>query len=289
MAGFQTAGLMVSDHPVLYGTTLAISLVGGVAALSPGVISVPVARVEYVLNLAENAPAAVSNSPVMNAAEPVAAADRVVSDRVEMPVVEAPVVETLAQMPSVPAAPPLRKMPIAPEAAQHSVVPSPVNDGAVTIPQQQLTAAPQANPVAAIAAVPAPQRALPLAAPKDAEIAALPSENFIAAFQSIPNPSLAVAATRPDAVQTDGAAVSIASALTPPAAKPDQGFADQPKVTLAPVVVSAPISAELSSKSIELSTASPALVQTQARGSDIVIAPAPVAGESAAAGVRAGA
>src|SRR5438128_1216498 len=51
MAGIQTAGLVMPDHPVLYGTTLAISLAGSVAAFSPGTLSVPVAQVEYALGL----------------------------------------------------------------------------------------------------------------------------------------------------------------------------------------------------------------------------------------------
>ena len=88
MAGFQTANLMAPEHPVLYGTTLAISLVGSVAVLGSVGISASVARAEYALGLAENAPAAVASASAVNAAQPATITEQVVSKQAEVPVVE---------------------------------------------------------------------------------------------------------------------------------------------------------------------------------------------------------
>ena len=146
MAGFQTVSLMVPDHPVLYGTTLAISLVGSVAALGSGGISVPVAQFEYAMGLAENVPVAVTRSPVVTAADLGAVNDSVVSDRVEVPVVK-----TSLRMSSIRH---LRTMPIALEAAQRLTVPKLAKTDLAPSLRQELKAAPQVISAPAIAELP---------------------------------------------------------------------------------------------------------------------------------------
>ena len=253
MAGYQTASLMVPDHPILYGTTLAISLVGSVAALSSGGILVQVAQFEYAMGLAEDASVAVTRSPVMNAAELGAVNDSVVSDRVEVPVVKTPL-----RMSSIRH---LRTMPIELEAAQRMTVPKLAKADLATSLRQELKAAPEAISAPAIAASQEPQRDSPVAAPTSADVTALPSQSFVEAFQSIPTPSLAVAAERQEAVRDHGSAVSNASTLTTVAAKPGQGLA-----AFTPVPVAS------QSKLIDLPTASPAVVQSLARVSETAVA-----------------
>ena len=257
MAGFQTVSLMVPDHPVLYGTTLAISLVGSVAALGSGGISVPVAQFEYAMGLAENVPVAVTRSPVVTAADLGAVNDSVVSDRVEVPVVK-----TSLRMSSIRH---LRTMPIALEAAQRLTVPKLAKTDLAPSLRQELKAAPQVISASAIAGLQEPQRDSPVAAPTSADITALPSQSFVAAFQSIPTPSLAVAAEQQDAVGDHGAAVSNASALTTVAAKPSQGL-----TAFAPVPILVPVASQ--SKLIDLPAASPAVVQTHARAPETAVA-----------------
>ena len=242
MAGFQTASLMVSDHPVLYGTTLAISLVGSVAALSPSVISVPVARVEYPLSLAERALAAVTTATVMDAAEPAAVNYNVVAGQAELPIVKTP-----ARTSFIPAERHLNAMPMGLAASQPSrvqpgrVQPSPAPKLAMTDlatgPQQELKAAPQAfSP--ATAAVQSPQRATPVAAPASAAVPVQPGQDFVATFQAMPAPALAVAAERHDEVRNDGTAGLDAPTLSAIAAPPAQGLtASAPVPTVSPAVV----------------------------------------------------
>ena len=256
MAGFQTASLMVPDFPVLYGTTLAISLVGSVAALNAGGIAVPFAQFEYALGLAENASVAVTRSPVMNAAEPGAVNDSVVLDRVEVPVVKTPL-----RTSSISAERPLSTMPIGLEAAQRMAVAKLAKADLAKTLRQEPKAAPQAISAPAIAALDEPQHDSPVAAPTSADVTAQPSQSFVETFQSMPTPSLAVAAERQDAVRYLESAVLNTSALTTVAAKPDQDLA-----AFAPVPVAS------QSRLIDLPTTSPAVVQTHARAPETAVA-----------------
>ena len=260
MAGFQTASLMVSDHPVLYGTTLAISLVGSVAALSPSVVSVPVARVEYTLSLAETALAAATNFPVMNAAKPAAGNASVVTDQGELPVGKTPESKS-----SSPAERHFSAMQIGLEATPPSAVPTLSMTDFATKPQQAPKGAPPSISAPATAAMQVPRREPLVAAPASGDVTAQPSQSFAGAFEAIPTPSLAVAAERSDEVRTEGLADPDAAALVKTAPKPDQSSA-----AFAPV----PIASQ--TKPIDLPAGPSAVVQTLARAPEPAVAPDPV-------------
>jgi len=259
MAGFHAASLLVPDHPVLYGTTLAIGLVGSVAALNSGGISVPVTQLEYALGLAQNATVAVGSSPVMHGLEPAAGSGSAVSDQIDVTVADAPESRT-----AIPAELHLSTKPLAPETAPRVALPN-----LATLPQQEFKAAPQSIAAPAVAALAEPLQVQPAAAPTNASVTAQPSQSFAGAFQSIPAPSLTAAPQRQDQVRDKAASGSEASALTAITVQPDQGLAEQHKVAFAPV------SAGAQTKPID---ASPplAMVQTQARPPEAAVAPAPV-------------
>ena len=246
MAGFQSASFMVSDHPVIYGTTLAISLVGSVAALSPSGTAVPITRVEYALSLTENALAAVTVSPVNTVAKPAA-----VRDSVDMGQAELSLVKALEGIPVIPIERHSGTVLIGLEAAPHSVVPQLAMTDLATKPLQQLKADPQAISAPALAALQEPQRDAPVAAPAGADVNAQPSQSFVAAFQAIPTPSLAALAApaeRQGKVLNVGTAGSGASALTAIAAVPGQT-----------VTAFAAVPVEPQSKLVELPSAQPAI------------------------------
>ena len=260
MAGFQSASFMVSDHPVIYGTTLAISLVGSVAALSPGGTAVPIARVGYALSLTENALAAVSASPVNNAAKPAT-----VSDSADIGQVELSVVKASEGIPVIPIERHSSTMLIGLEAAPHSVVPQLAMTELATKPLQQLKAVPQAISAPALAALQEPQRDAPLAAPAGADINAQPSQSFVAAFQAMPTPSLALAALAAPA-ERQGKVLNVesagadASALTTIAAVPGQT-----------VTAFASVPVEPQSKLVELPSAQPAIVPALPRAPETAV------------------
>ena len=229
MAGFQTASLLVSDHPVLYGTTLAISLVGSVAALSPSVVSVPVARVEYSLSLAETALAAVTKVPGRPAAKPAAVSASVIAGQTEQPVGETP-----QSMSSSPAERRLSTVQTGLAVAPHGAVPKLVMTELAARPLRELKVAPPAISDPAIAALPAPRRGSLASAPTSAGITAQPSTSFDGAFQAVPAPSLAIAAERPAEVRSDGPARADAAALSVTAALPGQSPAAFAAASIAP-------------------------------------------------------
>ena len=255
MAGFQSASFMVSDHPVLYGTTLAISLVGSVAALSPGGTAVPIARVGYALGLTENALAAVTVSPINNAAKPAAVGDSVDIGQVELSVVNAP-----EGIPVIPIERHSSTMLIGLEASPHRVVPQLAMTGLATRPQQELKAVPQAISAPALAALQESQRDTPVAAPAGADVNAQPSQSFVAVFQAIPTPALAAPAERQGKVLNDGSAGSDASTLTTTAVMPGQA-----------VTAFASVPVEPQSKLVELPAAQPAIVPALPRAPETVV------------------
>ena len=260
MAGFQSASLMVPDHPTLYGASLAITLAGSVAAMSSGTMQVPVARVEYALGLTDTASAAVTSSPVVNAAVPEAIDVPVVLDQAE-----APKIGTPGSMPPIPVA------------LYVNAVPSGLEPVGIAVPKLakvDLAASLQLQRKDATQVISAPVNAElqgqllepHTAAPIEAGVAAQPNQNFDAAFQAIPAPSLAVLPDQPAAVPAVGFAVTDAPALALVAAKPGTSQADQQTAGIAP----APVTSQ--TKLIELPAASPAVVQTLGRAPETAVA-----------------
>ena len=265
MAGFQSATLMVPDHPLLYGTTLAISLVGSVAAMSSGAISVPVARVEYALGLTDTGSAAVTNSPAGNAVGPESIAAPVVLDQAE-----APVIGTPGRMSAIPVARHVNAAPIGLEAAP-IVVPKLAKVDLAASSQLEVKDATRVISAPVNAELQVQLREPPVGAPTVAGVAAPPNQNFDATFHAIPAPSLAVLPAQHDAVPAVGFAVPDAPALALVAANPSPSQADQHEAAITP----APVTAQ--TKLIDLPTASPAVVQTLVRAPETAVALAQVA------------
>ena len=260
MAGFQSASLMVPDHPLLYGTTLAISFVGCVAAMSSGAIQVPVARVEYALGLTGTASAAVTSPPVVNAAGPESIDVPVVLDRAE-----APVIETPGQMSAIQVARNVSAEPSGLEPA-HLAVPTLAKVDLAASAQPEIKNATQVIPAPVTAEVQVQLFAPPVAALTDASVTEQPNQNFDAAFQAIPAPSLAVLPDQHDAVPVGGFAVSDGPALALVAAKTGPSQAEQQEAA----ITSAPVTAQ--AKLIDLPAPSPAIVQTVARVPETAVA-----------------
>ena len=270
MAGFQTANLMAPEHPVLYGTTLAISLVGSVAALGSVGISASVARVEYALGLAENAPAAVTSAPALNAAQPATIKEPAASKQAEVLDVETP-----ERMAAIPEARQVNSAPIGLEAVQRLAVPK-LAKADFAAPQLELTSTPEAIAAPVSAESHGQQLEPPVAAPPAADVAAPPNQSFVAAFQAIPAPSLAVLPEPQDAVPIGASTVSHASAPIALTAAPGQGLTDQP------VAGSTPGAAAWQSKRIDLAIAVPATMTVLANAPETVLAPAQVPSKLAA-------
>ena len=270
MAGFQTANLMAPEHPVLYGTTLAISLVGSVAALGSVGISASVARVEYALGLAENAPAAVTSAPALNAAQPATIKEPAASKQAEVPDVETP-----ERMAAIPEARQVNSAPIGLEAVQRLAVPKLPKAGFAARPQLELTSAPEAIAAPVSAELQGQQLEPPVAAPPAADVAAPPNQSFVAAFQAIPAPSLAVLPEPQDAVPIGASTVSHASAPIALTAA-GQGLTDQPEAG------STPGAAAWQSKRIDLAIAVPATMTVPANAPETVVVPAQVPSKLAA-------
>lgn len=262
MAGFHAASLLVPDHPVLYGTTLAIGLVGSVAALNSGGFSVPITQLEYALGLSENASVDVTRSPVMHALEPAVVNSSADSDQVDATVADSPESRT-----AIPAELHLSTKSLAPEAAPRVALPN-----LAVLPQQEFKTAPQSISAPAVAAMEEPPQVQPATTPTNAGVTAQPSQSFAGAFQSIPVPSLTAAPQRQDEVRDKAAPASEPSALTAVAAQPDQGLVDQHKVAFAPV------SAGPQTKPID-SSPPLGIVQTRARPPEARVAPAQSASE----------
>ena len=270
MAGFQTANLMAPEHPVLYGTTLAISLVGSVAALGSVGISASVARVEYALGLAENAPAAVTSAPALNAAQPATIKEPAASKQAEVLDVETP-----ERMAAIPEARQVNSAPIGLEAVQRLAVPK-LAKADFAAPQLELTSTPEAIAAPVSAESHGQQLEPPVAAPPAADVAAPPNQSFVAAFQAIPAPSLAVLPEPQDAVPISASTVSHASAPIALTAAPGQGLTDQP------VAGFTPGAAAWQSKRIDLAIAVPATMTVPANAPETVVAPAQVPSKLAA-------
>lgn len=270
MAGFQTANLMAPEHPVLYGTTLAISLVGSVAALGSVGISASVARVEYALGLAENAPAAVTSAPALNAALPATINEPAAWKQAEVRDVEAP-----ERMAAIPEARQVNSAPIGLEAVQRLAVPKLAKADFAARPQLELTSAPEAIAAPVSAELQGQQLEPPVAVPPAADVAAQPNQSFVAAFQAIPAPSLAVLPEQQDAVpigESTGSHASAPIALT----AAGQGLTDQP------VAGSTPGAAAWQSKRIDLAITMPATMTVFANAPETVVAPAQVPSKLAA-------
>ena len=274
MAGFQTASLMAPDQPVLYGTTLAISLMGSVAVLSSGGISVTVARVEYAQGLADNASAAITTGPVSNAPEPEAIKAQVVSGLAEVPVIA-----TSEQMSAIPVAHHQNAAPIGLEAVQIAV-PKLAKADLAASSRLELEDAPRTISAPVIARLRGQQLEPPVAAPAAEVVAAQPNQSFTNAFEAIPTPSLAVLPDQHDAVPA-GFTGSDAPALAMVVAKPGQSQTGQLEVANAPAPV------PWQTKLIEFPAVSTAIVQTVARPSKTVVALAQVASKlTATSGTR---
>ena len=271
MAGFQTANLMAPEHPVLYGTTLAISLVGSVAALGSVGISASVARVEYALGLAEKAPAAVTSAPALNAAQPATIKKPAAWKQTEVPDVETP-----ERMAAIPEARQVNSAPIGLEAVQRLAVPKLAQADFAARPQLELASAPEAIAAPVSAELQGQQLEPSVAVPPAADVAAPPNQSFVAAFQAIPAPSLAVLPEPQDAVPIGESTGSHASAPIALTAAPGQGLTDQP------VAGSTPGAAAWQSKRIDLAIAVPATMTVLANAPETVVAPAQVPSKLAA-------
>ena len=271
MAGFQTANLMAPEHPVLYGTTLAISLVGSVAVLGSVGISASVARAEYALGLAENAPAAVASASAVNAAQPAASKEQVVSKQAEIPVVETP-----ERMAAIPQGRQVNATPITLEVVQRLAVPKLAKADFVAKPRLEVKAAPEAIAAPASAELQGQQLDPPVAAPPAADVAPQPNQSFVAAFQAIPSPSLAVLPAPDVAVPIGESTVSQPPAPTALTVAPGQGLTGQP------VAASTPDGADLPSERVDLAIAAPATMTVFANAPETVVALAQVPSKLAA-------
>jgi hypothetical protein len=218
MASIHAAGMSMPNHPLLYGTTLAISLVGGVAALKPGGVTLPVAGFEEALGLAGSASAAVPNLPappasVTKQVGAIAAAGQAPAGFVTLP----------ERSSEIPTARPLAATVTGSETAK----PNTRLDVAKSVPatglQQELKAAPQAASAPAIVAVQEAQHDQPATATASPATSEPPSQSFNEAFQAVPTPSLAtVQAPLPALPASETAAMpNVSAALIAP--EPVQG------------------------------------------------------------------
>ena len=214
MATIQTSGLGLPSHPVLYGTTLAISLVGSVAALNPGGLTLPAAGIEAALGLAGSASAAEPASPAPPAQVPeTIGADAAAShDTAGFGTTPEYKLALTTERPTVPEQ-------VGPQIAQHTARLEVAKAAPATGLQQELKTPPQAAPAPEIVAVKEPQHDQSATAPLDPAVAtpaaAAPSgPSFNEAFQVVPMPSLVAA---PESLRALPSAETVAAPKASPA------------------------------------------------------------------------
>ena len=176
------------SYPVLYGTTLAISLVGSVAALNPGGVTLPVAGIEAALGLAGSASAAEPASP----APPAQVSEKIGADAAASHETAGFGTTPERKLALTTERPPAPEQ-VGPEIAQHTTRLEVAKAAPATGLQQELKAPPQAASAPEIVAVKEPQHDQSAAAPADPAAAAPSGPNFNEAFQAVPVPSLVAA------------------------------------------------------------------------------------------------
>lgn len=272
MTGIQTSDLGLPSHPVLYGTTLAISLAGSLAAFNPAGIELPFARVEAALGLAGSASAAVPAAPLPETKAP----EALLAGR---PAGEGPLASAADKTAPVMAARRLIAAPAVSRPALHIALLEAAKAGPPAGLQQDLKGAPQAASTPAIAAVQEPQRDQPAAAPTDPSAAAQPSPSFSEAFQTVPAPSLA--APPGPLVAAPVAETSALTKSVPALAAPEPAKvpASEPAAALMPPPAAAP------SESVALSGAAPVAASIPEPATPALAVPAQPAVKPTAASV----
>ena len=232
MATIQTSGLVMPNHPVLYGTTLAISLVGSVAALKPGGVTLPVAGIEEALGLAGSTSAAIPASP----AQPAQVPEKVDADAAasEDPVgfVAAPARKP-ARMPEQRSAAAQASPEIARHIVQHMTRLEVAKASPATGLQPELKAPPQAASAPEIVTVKEPQREQSATVPADPAAAVPSGSSFNEAFQAVPTPSLAALPKPLPALPSAETTVAPGASAALVAPEPVQGRGSEPAAAFA--------------------------------------------------------